>query len=78
MRFLLTVSSVDNVLFRGEVDSVTCPGADGELTVLAGHEPLMTPLSVGTVRAREDNHLHEWHIERGVLEVAGREATILV
>lgn len=78
MRFLLTVSSVDNVLFRGEVDSVTCPGEEGELTVLAGHEALMTPLLSGTIRAREDNRLHEWHIDRGVLEVSNKEATILV
>lgn len=39
----------DRLLFSGEVDAVIVPAIDGEMTVLAGHAPVMTVLKPGIV-----------------------------
>lgn len=43
------ISSVE-VLFTGEVTSVTLPGTEGEFTVLNNHASLLATLAGGTVR----------------------------
>ena len=40
----LTIARVDGPLFDGEVVSVTVPGASGEMTLLAEHAALISPL----------------------------------
>ncbi len=39
----------DRLLFSGDVDAVIVPAIDGEMTVLAGHAPVMTVLKPGIV-----------------------------
>ncbi len=39
----------DRLLFSGNVDAVIVPAIDGEMTVLAGHSPVMTVLKPGIV-----------------------------
>jgi len=37
----------ERVLFSGEVDAVVLPATEGDMTVLAGHSPVMTTLKTG-------------------------------
>ena len=78
--FTFSLSTVNKVLFEGEVVSVTAPGAAGELTVLANHSPLITTLKAGVVkvRAERDGDLQEFEISGGLLETSGNHTTILV
>ena len=78
--FYLTLATVGQNLFEGEVESVTCPGADGELTLLARHAPLISTLKKGTIIVREsaDAPHKKFDINRGLLEVGHNKATILV
>ena len=78
--FTFSLSTVNKVLFEGEVVSVTAPGAAGELTVLANHSPLITTLKAGVVkvRAEKDGDLQEFEISGGLLETSGNHTTILV
>ncbi len=46
----LKIISAQEVLFSGEVTSVTMPGTQGEFTVLHNHASLLATLSPGTVR----------------------------
>lgn len=39
----------DRLLFSGQVDGVVVPAIEGEMTVLAGHAPVMTVLKCGIV-----------------------------
>lgn len=39
----------ERVLFSGEVDAVVLPATEGDMTVLAGHAPMMTALKAGFV-----------------------------
>ncbi|MBF9232861.1 F0F1 ATP synthase subunit epsilon [Microvirga alba] len=45
--FNFELVSPERVLFSGSVDAVILPAADGDVTVLAGHAPLMTTLKTG-------------------------------
>lgn len=78
--FEFSLSKVDEILFEGNVTSVTAPGAAGELTVLANHSPLITVLKKGVVKVRveKEGNLQEFEISGGLLETSGNRTTILV
>ena len=77
--FTLVISKVYERIFHGEAASVTLPGTEGELTVLAQHEPLITLLSRGTIIVHTTNDERiEFPIEKGVLEVSQGQVTVLI
>ncbi len=77
MSFTLTIASVTEPLFHGEVTSVTCPAVMGELTILKDHSPLVTPLAKGIIHIKGEAP-QSFSIERGILEVSKKEVIILV
>ena len=75
----LTISKIDKVLFSGEADSVTVPGAGGIMTILSHHMPLITTLKVGQIVVKtKDTKPEEFSISSGFLETGKNETTILV
>ena len=75
----LTIARVDGPIFDGEVESVSVPGAAGDMQILANHEPLISPLKEGTVTIVEANGQEQSHeIESGTIEISQNHATILV
>lgn len=75
----LTISKIDKVLFSGEADSVTVPGASGELTILAHHMPIITTLVAGKITVKHgEEKPEEFMIDSGFLEVGKDETVILV
>ncbi len=47
--FHFELVSPERMLFSGDVDSVVVPASEGEMTVLAGHSPVMSSLKPGVV-----------------------------
>jgi len=77
--FSLVIASVGETRFDGRALSVTFPGASGDFTVLAHHQPFVTTLKSGVIRVRESGEAtKEFIIENGVLEVAGNRAVVLL
>ena len=77
--FHLVIASVGETRFDGEVASATFPGTDGELTVLAKHEPFVTTLKSGVIRVKSPSEdPKEFIIESGVLESSGNRAVVLL
>ncbi len=77
--FHLSVARVAETLYDGDAVSLTAPGEDGVLTVLAHHEALVTPLKSGTLRFEAGSgEVTELSIERGILEVSDNQATVLL
>ncbi len=75
----LTIARVDGPVFDGEVVSVVVPSVTGNLELLGDHEPLITPLKHGIVRAKKaDGSVETFDLERGTLEVSRNHATILI
>lgn len=78
--FHLTVARIGENLFDGEALSVTLPGTEGELTVLANHEPFVTSLKAGTAHI-EDAEGKSQEIEipdGGIVEISANQATVLL
>lgn len=76
----LTISNVSEQLFSGEILSVTAPGIEGEMTILAHHESIITLLKKGkiTVHKMQSNDTISFNIENGVLETSNSQVTILI
>jgi len=75
----LTLSRVDGPIFDGEVISVTLPGIAGEMTILANHSALISPLQKGTITYKKADGTSETVlIESGTLEISLNHATVLI
>ena len=77
----LVIAKVNHIYFDGECQSVTLPGAEGELTVLGHHEPLITTLTEGVITVRSANPEHAditFPIDKGLLEVRSDGATVIL
>ncbi len=80
----LTVLNLKETLFDGEVQSMTIPAEQGELTILPNHVPIITPLKKGAISALtlKGGHAAEERkyieCQSGILEFADNKATILL
>ncbi len=75
----LTISHVDAPVFSGLVISVTVPGSEGEMTLLADHTPLMSALRAGNIIVRkEGGETETFTITSGTLEISHNTVTILL
>ena len=75
----LTISKVDAPVFDGPVASVTVPGTEGEMTILADHEALISVLRAGIVTVRpEAGDVQTFDIEQGTIEISHNHATVLI
>ena len=78
--FHLTIASVGENLFSGEAVSVTLPGAEGVFTVMAEHEPFVTPLKEGValVKTADGAETSFTLHEGGIAEISGNQASVLL
>jgi F-type H+-transporting ATPase subunit epsilon len=78
--FSITIAKVGETLFQGEILSVSLPGAEGQLTVLAQHEPLIALLKKGMVEIMHIDGVtkERYEIASGIIEVSNSKAIILV
>lgn len=75
----LTISKVDAPVFDGEVLSVTLPGSEGEMTIMADHESLISVLKTGTMTIKMENGEEVQHpVQSGTLEISNNHATVLI
>jgi F-type H+-transporting ATPase subunit epsilon len=74
------VYSLQKVLYQGDVESINCKTADGEITVLDHHRPLISILKKGVLKIVDrEKKEHYIPIASGLLEVrSGDEAKFLV
>lgn len=77
--YRLVIASVGETRFDGPVLSATIPTTDGEITVLAHHEPLIATLKEGSITVRETlGDPKQFPVEGGVLECSGNRAVVLL
>lgn len=78
--FHLTIAKVGENLFEGQAKSITVPGQDGVLTILADHEAFVSPLKPGTIKiepAEGESILINLEAT-GIVEVSNNQATVLL
>lgn len=77
--FHLTITDITTSLFEGDVQSVACTGVSGDMVVLPGHMPLVTTLKPCEIRViNSDGVERRFPVARGILEVSGKNVTILL
>ncbi len=75
----LTISKVDAPVFDGPVVSVTVPGTEGEMTILADHTALISVLKTGLITVLTETGATEtFDITSGTIEISHNHATILI
>lgn len=74
----LEITTPDRPMFEGEVNSVSLPTPQGEITILPHHIPLISIVSPGTLTIRQRGTEQILAVSRGVVEVDGRTIRIMV
>lgn len=60
-----------------EVTSVQIPGADGDLTAMPGHAPLLTSLRPGVVKVNSTEGVKDFVVTRGFAEVSAESISVI-
>lgn len=73
----LEVVTPERIVLEEDVDIVVARAAEGDIGVLHGHEPLITPLPVGELTYRQQGEERHLAISGGFMEVRPDKVTIL-
>lgn len=76
--FTLKIAAADRLFYEGPCQSLVLPCLDGELGVLAGHEPAMIALNAGELRYTVDGVVQILAVGEGFAQVGGDRAVVLV
>ena len=77
--FHLTIASVGETLFSGDVMSATFPGSAGVFTVLANHEPLIAALQAGEVLVKiPGGDTKSFPVSAGIVECSNNRVAMLL
>lgn len=75
----LTIVSQEKELLSTQVDSITAPASEGEVTILPNHLPLFTQLTTGVLTYRVGREEQQVVVSKGFLDVApNSEVSVMV
>lgn len=77
MNFKLKLIAPDGVKYEEEATEVTLPTADGQITILPNHMPLISLLKPGEIIIKNGTKEHNLATEGGVVEVTNNLVKIL-
>lgn len=75
--FLLEIVTPDRVVYSEQVNGVTVRGVEGELGILPGHIPFVTPLQIAPVVVKIGNDRQSFAVQGGFIEVRKEKVVIL-
>lgn len=75
--FRFRLATPERVLYEHDIESVTLPTELGEITVLAGHEPLVAVLKPGEMVVRENKTATPLAVAGGFIEVGPHGVHVL-
>jgi F-type H+-transporting ATPase subunit epsilon len=73
----LQVVTPERIVLEEDVDIVVARGAEGDLGILHGHEPMITPLATGELMYRVDGEEKHLAVSGGFLEVRPDKVVVL-
>lgn len=77
--FHVTITNVAGALYEGNASSISVPGVEGDMVVMANHEPIVALLRAGTITLKIDGEeAKQYPITSGVLEVSHNKAIVLI
>ena len=78
MTFDLSIMTPERQFFSGQVEALTITGIDGQMTVLAGHAPMVVSLAVGEISIKQDGVWREAVNSEGFMEVLQDSVIVFV
>ncbi len=76
-KFMLEIVTPERLFYEDEVEMVIARGVEGDIGILKGHEPFVTPLQIGTLRIKIDGQFKLAAISQGYMQVTKEKVTIL-
>ena len=76
-RISLEIITPERQVFAAEVDWVTLPGSDGEMTILPEHMPIVTSLDSGVLLYDQDGQVSRMAVHYGYAQLQGNTLTVL-
>ena len=73
----LKIATPERVVLEDEIDQITLPTLNGEITVLPNHLPIVTSLKPGEILAKKEGNDLPLATSGGFVEFAENELTIL-
>lgn len=77
MQIRIQIITPERIVFDDQVDQITLPAAEGEITILPHHIPLVTMVRAGTIHVKKGEQETLLACSRGVIEVDGKNVKIL-
>lgn len=71
------IATPERVVYKDDVDSVTLPTREGEITVLINHAPLISVLKPGEIRVKKDDKEIVLAVSGGFIEVLSTKVVVL-
>lgn len=75
--FLLEIVTPERLVFSEQVNSLVVRGVEGELGILPGHVPFVTPLQIAPVSIKADGKELKIAVAGGFVEVRKEKVVIL-
>lgn len=75
--FKFDLVSPERVLLSADAEQAVLPGAEGELTVMAGHAPVITALIPGVIHATLTGSRKAIYVKGGFAEINAASVTVL-
>ncbi len=73
----LKIVTPERLVFEQDVDQVTLPTKEGEITVLPDHVPLVASLASGDLVAKENGEVIPFALSGGFVEINNNEVAVL-
>jgi len=74
----LLILTPEKTVFDGNAESLQLPGSLGLMGVLNNHAPILTGMTPGVVKFKEDNQTNHHFVSGGFFEFSSNRAIILV
>lgn len=75
--FMLEIVTPDRKFFEEEVDMIIVRGVEGDLGILKGMSPLVTPLGIGKIQIKQGDKTRTAAVAGGYIEVTKEKSTIV-
>lgn len=77
MKFRLDIVTPERLVYSQDVDVLTIPTVQGEISILAKHVPLVSIISPGEIKIKRDNEIEYMAISGGFVQVIPNKVIIL-
>lgn len=74
----LKIATPEKVVYENQIEQVSIPTMDGEITVLPNHIPLVSVLKAGELRIIDKDGEHLMAVSGGFLEVRGNNELVIL